>query len=186
MSDLVHIENNNVFTTSLQVATTFEKEHKNVLRDIYNLISNLPNDFNQLNFQPVKYRDKKGEQRTYYNITRDGFSLLCMGFTGVKALQFKLAYINAFNEMERVATVEYQRLADQNAQLKAQTLNLNQDFKLIKALHDGGLANIEILNATTFSRSTLDKRLRTMRQLGLIDHSQNSIKHQPQQLSLGV
>lgn len=186
MSDLVHIENGNVFTTSLQVATSFDKQHHHILRDISKLIQQLPKVFNETNFGLVKYLDKKGEQRTYYNITRDGFSLLCMGFTGAKALQFKLAYINAFNEMERVATVEYQRLADQNAQLKNQILNLNQDFKLIKALHDGGLANIEILNATTFSRSTLDKRLRTMRQLGLIEHSQNSIKHQPQQLTLGV
>lgn len=101
--------------------------------------------------------------------------------------QFTANIVKRWQQLENLVSADsYQQLLQQNQALKTQILNLNQDFKLIKALHDGGLANIEILNATHFSRSTLDKRLRTMRQLGLIDHSQNSIKHQPQQLCLGV
>lgn len=58
--------------------------------------------FAELNFHPVTYRDAKGETRPMYLLTRDGFTLLAMGFTGARALQFKVAYINAFNRMERI------------------------------------------------------------------------------------
>lgn len=58
--------------------------------------------FNRLNFQPVTLPDGKGEKRPAYLLTRDGFTLLAMGFTGAKAVQFKVAYINAFNRMERL------------------------------------------------------------------------------------
>lgn len=58
--------------------------------------------FAELNFLPITYPDAKGEARPMYLLTRDGFTLLAMGFTGAKAVQFKVAYINAFNRMERL------------------------------------------------------------------------------------
>lgn len=54
------------------------------------------------NFRLSEYTDAKGEQRKQYIITKNGFTLLAMGFTGAKALQFKIAYINAFDRMERL------------------------------------------------------------------------------------
>lgn len=94
-------------TTSRAVAEQFGKQHKNVIRDIENLRATLDETengkaFNRLNFEPVTLPDAKGESRPAYLLTRDGFTLLAMGFTGAKAVQFKVAYINAFNRMERL------------------------------------------------------------------------------------
>ena len=86
-------------TTSRKVAEIFEKQHKDILRAIREL--GTPEEFNQRNFALVEYIDQKGEKRPEYLITRDGFTLLAMGFTGKKAMEFKLAYIKAFNEMEK-------------------------------------------------------------------------------------
>ncbi|WP_417913690.1 Rha family transcriptional regulator [Candidatus Electronema sp. JM] len=90
--------NGHPVVTSLNLAEVFGKKHYNVLRDIKEL--DVPEEFNQLNFECVEYTDSKGEKRPMYRITRDGFTLLVMGFTGAKAMQFKLAYIEAFNKME--------------------------------------------------------------------------------------
>lgn len=86
-------------TSSLDVAEYFGKRHKNVLQAIEML--ECSEEFNRLNFQPVKYRDQKGEMRKCYRLTRDGFTFLAMGFTGKKAAKFKESYILAFNEMEK-------------------------------------------------------------------------------------
>jgi len=84
---------------STQVAEKFGKNHKNVLRDIKNLISTVDAEFNRLNFEPVEYRDEKGESRPAYILTEAGFSLLVMGFTGEEAVKWKIAYITAFQRM---------------------------------------------------------------------------------------
>lgn len=94
-------------TTSRAVAEQFGKQHKNVIQAIEGLRATLDEtedgkEFNRLNFQPVTLPDAKGEARPAYLLTRDGFTLLAMGFTGAKAVQFKVAYINAFNRMERL------------------------------------------------------------------------------------
>lgn len=106
-------------TTSRAVAEQFGKNHKNVLQSIENLISQLKNqpateDFSQLKIEPantvfaeqnflqIEQADAQGKPRPAYLLTRDGFTLLAMGFTGAKAIQFKVAYINAFNRMERL------------------------------------------------------------------------------------
>lgn len=95
-------------TTSNQVALHFGKAHEDVLRRIRTLTADAPADFNARNFAAVDFTDAKGERRPAYRLTRDGFTLLAMGFTGKKALTFKLAYIDAFNRME-------QALRDQQA-----------------------------------------------------------------------
>ena len=88
-----------VTTTSLHVAEHFGKLHKNVLRRIESL--DCSPEFNGRNFEPVEYINDKGEKRPYYRMTRDGFTFLCMGFTGKRAAAWKEAYINAFNQMEQ-------------------------------------------------------------------------------------
>jgi Rha family phage regulatory protein len=85
-------------TTSRQIAINFHKRHDTVLRKIENL--DCSKHFNRHNFVPVQYEDEKGESRKAYNITRDGFVYVAMGFTGKHAAQFKEAYIDAFNKME--------------------------------------------------------------------------------------
>lgn len=84
---------------SLDVAAFFGKDHKNVLRDIRKLIGRRP-ELNRLKFALVERPDAKGELRPTYDMDRDGFTLLAMGFTGEEALDFKLRYIERFNQME--------------------------------------------------------------------------------------
>lgn len=89
---------------SRYVAQYFEKEHKHVLRDIKKITepkSGLSEDFRRLNFQPSSYKDASGKKNLCYLMTRDGFTMLTMGYTGKKAMQFKELYIRRFNEMER-------------------------------------------------------------------------------------
>lgn len=93
----VAVINGAIKTTSLKVAEHFEKNHYDVLRAIKNL--ECSQDFNDRNFAFVEYTDAKGEKRPAYEMTKDGFSFLAMGFTGAKAAQWKEAYINAFNAM---------------------------------------------------------------------------------------
>lgn len=99
MLDLVTLNiNNQPTTTSKIIADTFGKPHKDVLKAVRTL--ELPQDFNRRNFSPTSYQDRLGRNCPAYEITRDGFTLLAMGFTGKKAMEFKIKYINAFNQME--------------------------------------------------------------------------------------
>ena len=93
------------------MAHHFRRNHKNVLRDIGKLRGKCPILFFQLNFEPVEYTDSKGEKRPAYLLTRDGFSLLVMGFTGAEAVRWKIRYIEAFNALEAAARENQAELA---------------------------------------------------------------------------
>jgi Rha family phage regulatory protein len=97
--DFIAVDGETLTTTSQHVAAAFGKRHDHVLRTIRSLMQQLPEDFNGPNFGAVTYLDEKGESRAMFRITRDGFTLLAMRFTGKKALKFQVAYINAFNSM---------------------------------------------------------------------------------------
>lgn len=86
--------------TSVVVAEKFGKRHDNVFRDIVKLKNDCPEKFNLLNFEEISYQDKSGRTYPSYQMTRDGFTLLAMGFTGSKAIQWKIKFIEAFNNME--------------------------------------------------------------------------------------
>lgn len=95
--------------SSLDLAAHFGKRHDHILQAIQNLISDLdrlPNfgesseEFRLRNFTEASYINAQNKEQPCYELTRDGFTLLAMGFTGAKALQWKMAYITAFNEME--------------------------------------------------------------------------------------
>ena len=90
MSDLVTFDGNQVVTDSRSVAENFEKEHKNVLRTIDDLVAQNSATKSMFLEQSREYR---GRDFRYYLMNRDGFSLLVMGFTGAKALEWKLKYI---------------------------------------------------------------------------------------------
>ena len=88
--------------TSLDVAETFEKEHRNVLADIRNIQSEISTaEFSAL-FYEDEYKASNGKKNPMFYMNRDGFTLLVMGYTGEKAMKFKLAYINQFNQMEEL------------------------------------------------------------------------------------
>ena len=92
------IENNRPVVSSRKVAEVFEKRHDNVLRDIKELI--VDESFGFLNFEESSYINSQNKEQPEYLMTRDGFTLLAMGFTGAKAMQWKIKYIAAFNAME--------------------------------------------------------------------------------------
>ena len=98
MKELVSIKRKQVVCDSLQVAEKFGKRHKHVLDSIYKLMAE--NSAVLKMFFEGKYKGKNGATYPMMYITRDGFSLLVMGFTGTKALEWKLKYIEAFNKME--------------------------------------------------------------------------------------
>lgn len=102
---LVTSYNGVLVADSVQVAESFGKAHKNVLQTIDNLVTNLAAEFSATNAEPEDYfipAEYQNRGKTYkkYLLTRDGFSLLVMGFTGPAALHWKLLYIEAFNKME--------------------------------------------------------------------------------------
>jgi Rha family phage regulatory protein len=87
--------------SSLDVAETFDKNHKDVMESIRNIESSISRaEFSALFFLD-SYRASNGKSNPLYLMTRDGFTLLVMGYTGEKAMRFKLAYIKQFNAMEK-------------------------------------------------------------------------------------
>lgn len=106
MNNLVIMKSKQALTTSLKVAETFEKKHQHVLRDIDSLKKHVSN-FGHM-FEETSIKDSYGREQRAYFMNRDGFTLLAMGYTGKKALQFKLKYIEAFNKMEK--TIREQEL----------------------------------------------------------------------------
>ena len=99
MENLVTVVNENVVVSSRDVAEHFGKRHDHVTRDIEMYKKDVPN-FGEM-FRETTIPDSYGRQQKAYLMNRDGFSLLVMGFTGAKALEWKLKYIEAFNAMEK-------------------------------------------------------------------------------------
>lgn len=100
MQNLVIMKNKQAVTTSLQVAETFEKQHKDVLKAIDLLEIGSEELRHQMFYEDSHFN--RGKKYRAVLMNRDGFALLAMGFTGKKAMQFKLQYIHAFNAMEGV------------------------------------------------------------------------------------
>lgn len=90
--------------SSRHVAENFSKNHQHVLRDIRSALVNFESigqsKFGQSNFTESYYKNEQNKKQPEYLLTRDGFSYIAMGFTGKKATQFKIVYINRFNQME--------------------------------------------------------------------------------------
>ncbi|WP_293726868.1 Rha family transcriptional regulator [uncultured Phascolarctobacterium sp.] len=97
MQKLVVVKNNQVVVSSRQVAEKFGKEHRNVLASIR---ENLVAENSATKFYQESTHEYRGQRFPEYLMNRDGFTLLAMGFTGKDALQWKIKYITAFNEME--------------------------------------------------------------------------------------
>lgn len=111
IQSLVSVSNNHVIATSTDIALQFGKHHKHVIRSIELLKLSVGSEFTESNFGLSEYIDSTGRKLPAYNLTRDGFALLAMGFTGKNALQFKLKYLAAFNAME----AELVRIAKESA-----------------------------------------------------------------------
>ena len=138
MKDLVFRgQNDQVITTSLLVAETFEKEHRNVLKSIRKLMSATNVAVAQM-FDETTYVNEQGKEQPMFFMNRDGFTLLAMGFSGEKALKFKVDYINAFNKMEAELKSQKPALPDLDLKVRfiewsAKFLGVNDAGKLLMA-----------------------------------------------------
>lgn len=119
----LQVVNGHPTTLSTQVAQYFGKNHQHVTRDIRNLIDKCP-DLGVSNFGQTTYKDSQGKSQPVYRMDRKGFVLLAMGFTGEPALKFKIAYIDAFDEME--AKLRGDNLSQGNTLTPAQQLAIQQ------------------------------------------------------------
>lgn len=99
--NLVEIKNDQPVTTSLQVAEVFEKQHKHVLEAIDEVIKGVVENSADLFMEDTYIHPQNKQSYRQIIMTKKGWTLLAMGFTGSKATKFKLDYINAFEEMEK-------------------------------------------------------------------------------------
>ena len=107
MNDIIlSTQNGEPVVSSRQIAENFDKNHRDVLRAVDNLKEDVRN-FAQMFFESTE-PDSYGREQRAYLMNRDGFTLLAMGFTGKAALEWKLKYIAAFNEMEKKLTEQPQ------------------------------------------------------------------------------
>lgn len=126
---LVELQNGVATTTSLQVAETFGKNHRHILETIDDYLKAGVAEKSADLFHESSYVHPQNKQ-TYRQVVmnRDGFTLLAMGFTGKKALQFKLRYIQAFNEMEEsLKNRPALRLPQNNAEMLQVVQNVNEE-----------------------------------------------------------
>lgn len=107
MKDFIAIQNGQAVTTDLLIAKAFNKRPSSIRRAIKNL--NCSEEFRLHNFAHTSYVDQQGKKQPSYLITKDGFVLLVMGFTGKDATDFKIQYIEAFNEMEKYLQNEFRQ-----------------------------------------------------------------------------
>lgn len=183
MEALVKVENNQIVTDSRSVAEHFGKQHKNVLQTIENLAAENP--ATKFLFQKTTF-ENRGKQYPMYLMNRDGFSLLVMGFTGTKALEWKLKYIEAFNAMERKlkeATYDSYMISDPVERAKKwieeekerQKLRAENKVMLPKAQFYDTVANTESLFSMADVAKTLDmgigrnKLFAFLRDKGILD-----------------
>ena len=168
--------NGNDVTTSLLVAEVFGKEHSKVVRDIESLSCSA--SFNAANFGVITYIDSRNREQTAYEMTKDGFSFLVMGYTGAKAGEFKEKFINEFNRREallkdddyilmrsqqilqkrvEIAEQKIKQLEEKNAKIQPKADFAETAFKAEGKVDIGQAAKILNLG---FGRNTLFKKLR--------------------------
>lgn len=128
MNDLVFKgENNQALTSSLLVAEKFGKEHKHVLDAIRELIQGCAeNSADPMFVETIYINEQNRQEYPMFIMNRDGFTLLAMGFTGKKAMRFKLDYIAAFNAMEKALKEQQNRYLSLKSLFSPHKLCLNK------------------------------------------------------------
>jgi len=167
-----------VYANSRDVAAFFEKNHKDVLRDIDNLLENIDSAKLRSLIQETVY-GVDGQTRTYraVDLTKDGFTLLAMGFTGSKALSFKLAYIERFNVMEAaLKQITPQMLAEfrhgiyaELADHRKATIELAERVNGLIVVNDARRAAIDVVSVKTLleqAKCIQKGRMRPNRRIG--------------------
>ncbi|EGO8180425.1 Rha family transcriptional regulator [Enterococcus faecalis] len=125
MDNLVIMKNQQAVTTSLQVAETFNKNHRDVLAAIDDLKEGVAENYADLFYEDSYIHPQNKQKYRQIIMNRDGFTLLAMGFTGQKALKFKLKYIEAFNRMEK--EIQQLKLPTSKRELALLALSANEE-----------------------------------------------------------
>ena len=131
MTDIIlSTQNGEPVVSSRQIAESFGKEHRNVMRDIENLMSEgaLKNEHTPLFYKTEYVHEQNGQTYPMYLMNRDGFTLLAMGFTGKAALEWKIKYIAAFNAMEQQLNQRQPDLSELSPELRC-LIRLEQQQK---------------------------------------------------------
>jgi Rha family phage regulatory protein len=158
MNDLVILVGGVPMVDSVLVAKKFVKVHRDVLRAIKNL--DCSKDFWMRNFAQSSY-EVRGKEYESYNMTRDGFTFLCMGFTGKEAARWKEAYINAFNAMERSLAkkddaIEWKQARLQIKQVRKNFTDTVSDFVKYATEQGSKSANMYYCNITKMEYAALE------------------------------
>lgn len=155
------VANDRAFTTSLSVSEVFNKQHKHILAKI----AEIPADFREPNFRLTERKAKFGavvRSEPYYEMTKDGFVLLAMGFTGEKAYKFKIEYINAFNRMaDEIKQLKFEAYVNKIAELDAVLIDKTKRHRREISGYKGKLtqANNEIVALRRDLASVKDPKL---------------------------
>ncbi|EKZ0176098.1 ORF6C domain-containing protein [Enterococcus faecalis] len=153
------MKNKQVVTSSLQVAETFRKQHKHVLQAIDELKQGLAENSADLFYEDIYVHPQNKQSYRQVIMNRDGFTLLAMGFTGQKALQFKLKYIEAFNQMEK--EIQQPKLPTSKRELAMLALSANEETNERVDNIDKRLVDIEENKLiSTEDKGTIDSRVR--------------------------
>lgn len=139
MNELVFTKNDQVVTSSRNVARDFDKKHQHVLRDVDNLKGVIQN-WTDLFYETTYTHDQNKQEYREYLMNRDGFTLLVMGFTGKKAMQFKVDYMKAFNQMEK--ELQQPRALTEKEQ-RIEMLKLSLELEEKTQQHDERITNLE-------------------------------------------
>lgn len=169
LSTIVHLEDGQPVTTSLLIAERFRKEHKDVLRAIRNL--DCSNYFRERNFAltvEIKHLGNIERETPYYKITRDGFSFLCMGFTGKEAALWKENYIDAFNLLEQQVIHQQSTLIELNSKLKDRLMVDHLRYRQMYRYLSKGLNQDEIARCMQISTRAVRMIKKEMRELELL------------------
>lgn len=150
------------YTTSRALAERFGKLHKNVLRDIENLLGDLPDPaFGRLNFEPTSYTDRWNRTQLEYRLTHNGFALLAMAFTGRDAMAWKIALLQAFEALEAELLERTARFAEA----------LDQVRPVLRPVVEGteqGRSRADIAAQLGKSTGSVTYHRRSARRLGLL------------------
>jgi Rha family phage regulatory protein len=121
MNDLVILHENKPMVSSQLVADKFGKAHRHVMENIRKIIKDTPSDFSVPNFRQSKFINSMGREYDCYAMTKDGFALLAMGFTGKAAMKWKIEFINAFNAMENALLNKQDSIEWKQARLQSKS-----------------------------------------------------------------
>jgi Rha family phage regulatory protein len=165
-TDAVFPIDGQAFTTSLTVASVFNRKHYNVLRDIRDL--ECSPGFRSLNIEAAS-REVPGPNNatraeSYFRLTRDGTTFLIFGYTGRLAAQFKEAYITAFNALEAQL---HQHAPDVVAQIQAELLRSNPLLAKVHRYDRLGLSEREIARLINRSHDTVGRQRARLTRCGL-------------------